>query len=436
MGTSTKVPLLTSMFLIAVVLFAGNAHVQRAAAVEELYGQYSKRLESTYSSLMDHLHQEAPHLARQLAKIPPQRLRYGYRMVPEILPHARIPAKRPQQPSMSYSWPRTERMIRRQMGELARLLQIQLERIWSLEPSDRLAISERMVSDYKTLKAQHRLIDRHIQHNRFWQGKIAENPSPFDRQTQLYEAVLERAAIRSALEDGDASVFESDLDGLQSIDSAKTGSELELELRKRERTLADRIGAHTNQVYPRSFLKLDRPRPNSWVLRVPMFTDIEKESFLRSFKAAVESFWQIEDQGKKFRVELSISYIPPDKLYGKGAPARGTTLDLGQHVSLFPRDSGCLTTGARSTHVKGPRCIVLGPQPHRPRTLAHEFGHVLGFKDGYLRGYRDLGADGYEILEIVPDPQNIMSSPGYGEVSRNHFKALLESGLRVNSGQP
>ena len=43
---------------------------------------------------------------------------------------------------------------------------------------------------------------------------------------------------------------------------------------------------------------------------------------------------------------------------------------------------------------------------------AHEFGHILGFKDAYFRGYRDLGADGFEVMEVVADVDDIMGASG------------------------
>ena len=58
--------------------------------------------------------------------------------------------------------------------------------------------------------------------------------------------------------------------------------------------------------------------------------------------------------------------------------------------------------------------------------LAHEFGHVLGLRDAYFRGYRDLGADGYQVMEVVADPDDIMGAPGTGPVLRRHFSKLIE----------
>jgi hypothetical protein len=58
--------------------------------------------------------------------------------------------------------------------------------------------------------------------------------------------------------------------------------------------------------------------------------------------------------------------------------------------------------------------------------LAHEFGHILGFRDFYFRGYRDLDADGCLVLEAITDPNDIMGAPGYGPVTRRHFEKIIE----------
>jgi hypothetical protein len=83
--------------------------------------------------------------------------------------------------------------------------------------------------------------------------------------------------------------------------------------------------------------------------------------------------------------------------------------------------------GASLTHVNVRWSINIGPPDIAPRVPAHEFGHVLGFVDRYFRGYRDRGPDGYEVLEVITDPTDIMSAPGYGHAQRRHFEALLQS---------
>ena len=61
------------------------------------------------------------------------------------------------------------------------------------------------------------------------------------------------------------------------------------------------------------------------------------------------------------------------------------------------------------------------------RVVVHEFGHVLGFRDGYLRGYRDLGERGFEILELTSAFDDIMSAPREGHVQAAHFKLMMEN---------
>ena len=77
--------------------------------------------------------------------------------------------------------------------------------------------------------------------------------------------------------------------------------------------------------------------------------------------------------------------------------------------------------------------MFVGPEDIAESTLAHEFGHLLGFGDEYVRGYRDLGTEGYEILEILPDGKDIMASSGAGSIHRYHFTALV-AGTHFRSG--
>jgi hypothetical protein len=70
--------------------------------------------------------------------------------------------------------------------------------------------------------------------------------------------------------------------------------------------------------------------------------------------------------------------------------------------------------------------IVLGPYPLTAHAIAHEFGHVLGFGDRYVRGYRNLGKDGFQVMEIVADPTDIMAATHQGLVQSKHFSRLAD----------
>ena len=59
--------------------------------------------------------------------------------------------------------------------------------------------------------------------------------------------------------------------------------------------------------------------------------------------------------------------------------------------------------------------------------------------DVYFRGYRDLGDDGFEVTEMVADPEDIMGDPGSGPVLRRHFEKVIGivlGQLRAESSSP
>jgi len=190
-------------------------------------------------------------------------------------------------------------------------------------------------------------------------------------------------------------------------------------------------------VDPPAFVRIEARADHRWLITVSMYTDITDAAFLQAFTRAVETMWRGRAGEDEVRVRVDVDVIPPERLYcgdAKGAgeraadcapPRAGEEIDLAAHVMRFPEGRGVLTTGAGSTHVAARRAIALGSHDVTPRTLAHEFGHLLGFPDGYLRGYRDLGADGFQVMELVSDPSDIMASPGNGSVLDRHFEELV-----------
>jgi hypothetical protein len=62
-----------------------------------------------------------------------------------------------------------------------------------------------------------------------------------------------------------------------------------------------------------------------------------------------------------------------------------------------------------------------------PRVLAHEFGHLLGFVDAYLRGYEGDpdGPFGVRVVEWTGLMDNLMGGPAAGRVTREMIEQLL-----------
>ncbi len=419
----------------ATELPAAPAYIQRGDQVEARSRRYRERLERFHEKLAARVEQRARDLLPKLKAAAPAPVRHGYQILPRLVPDAPPPHERPRARSAWYSWPWTEQMIEREMQKIQQV-EAELAHIEALTDVERRAGYDKMVAEYARLAENRRTIDAHIQYNRLWQRAVGDNKPGYDRQTALHDAVLERQAILDALSATDEAAFRKALGGIKGIDPAKSRDALDGDLRARERVLAREIREATDPMTPRPFLTIERPAPDRWVIRVPFYTDIDDAGFVQSFKTAVERIWQIRDGDEEFGVEVAITHIPAARLYGarpecgrEGRPAcvppgKGDKVDLQAHIALFPENAAVLTTGANSLHVTG-RAIVVSPHDVAPHVLAHEFGHILGFRDVYFRGYRDLGADGYGVMEVVADPDDIMGAPGTGPVLRRHFDTLI-----------
>ena len=286
-------------------------------------------------------------------------------------------------------------------------LAAQLDQPDEATPGLRRARWQKMVDEYRTLSDNQKLIAHHIEYNRLWQGEIARDRRGYDAQTNLHDAVLRRQAVQAALAHADPLLAPS--------------------LRTKSDELYALIDAATRRVVPPEYVTVDSPSPNRFVFTVPVYTDVEDDAFVEGFRSAVERLWQAERGGEQFSLKVDVHKVPASRLYPDGdVPPRGAHLDVWKHSERFPVGGAVLTTGGNSTYVLG-RAINVGPPDIAPNILAHEFGHILGFVDGYFRGYRDRGADGFEVLEAVSDPDDIMSAPGEGRVGAHHFEKLLDA---------
>jgi hypothetical protein len=418
-------------------------YVRRGDEVEARYRAYRERLERFYDRFALLLKKDEPDLYEKLKSAHPKPVVHGYQVLPRIIPDPPKPATPPRAISTSFSWRRTEGFLDVDTARLG-ALEESLGSLSRMPHAEARASIERMVSEYLVLAGNQKLIDSHIQYNRFWQQEIDRNRAGYEEMTALHDAVLQRQVILDALRAAEEPAFRKAVAGIWWIDPTLLRAELEPALRERERALFARIHEKTDRIAPPAFVRIEHPGPRLWVVRVAVYTDIESDDFLGALQEAVENTWHVVDGEDEFRVALEIRRIPPAQLYAQGepcqvaggkecaSPGHGEHVDLQKHVALFPSDGAVLTTGASTTHV-GPRhSINLGPQDIGPTTLAHEFGHILGFPDGYFRGFHDRGEEGFEVLEIGTDPEDIMSNPGSGRVGRHHFAKLVGLSERLS----
>lgn len=372
------------LFLTAIPLWSEEppAYVREGDRVEQQFRGQRDRLNAFFQELRATVQREAPapeapNLMRQLQNAPPQTNVWGYRMLPRIVDIAQPPTLIS---TFSYSWAVTEGYVR---GEATKMDQARsdLARIAVVDPSEKLSLLVGLVAQYRDLVKNQRTVDQYIQYNRFWQREIAADRPRFDRLTQVYNMM-------------------------------KSGSP----------DTADAIRRVLGKPQAPRFLGVRREGSNSVLLQVRIYTDIEDDAYLSQAKSAIEATWRAEESGTKYAIEIDFR-----KVSLKDSPQDGEHIDMEKHMARFPGDGGILTTGAQFTYGSVGRAVVLGPGDLAPRTLAHEFGHVLGFPDGYIRGYADLGDRGFEILELTSFFDDIMSAPREGHVQPAHFKLLMES---------
>ena len=355
-----------------------NAYVDRGHETEARQQAYHERMERVHQALAGLLRRAAPDLLPRLEPTPPTA--FGYGILPRIVPDA--PPPPPARPQVvRFSWVWSDTLIARENAALDRL-EASLARVAAMPAPASRAACETLVADYKTRVNRRRPIDADVDYNWLWQKRIADNRPLFDRQQARLDTEVRRQAQPGPAASGRAQPA---------------------------------IGFD-----PPPFVRIEEPAPREHLVTLPLYTDITDRAVVRAFVEAVETRWRARAGQEKYRVRVAVTTFTPD-----AAPAIGEKIDLAVHAGRFPEDGAVLTTGAASVQVAGSRALVLGPHDVSPRTLAHEFGHLLGFPDAYLRGYRDLGADGFEVLELVADQADIMSSIPRGSVLARHFQGLI-----------
>ena len=415
-------------------LESGTTHVStshtlslRSDLTRERYRIYSKRLHDYYVTLLSALKSDAQSDLLSIVA-PPKEIKSGYQILPKILPEDPAPEQR--LGVVAYSWPWTDKLIGDAMVEIDQSAAA-LSATRTMSPPARREMYEKLAQRYRQLRKQIQTINGHIQYNHLWQTTIGERRATYDHQTALLSLVVQRNAVREWLDWAFATRKDRTFGNFAWFHGVQDLAQVENELRKRELLLTRQIAAATGGIAAPDYIRVER-RPGLWTIHVPFYTDIEDQNFLTSFKQMIETAWRLRDSDNETRVQVRFTLISPEQLYSDGeSPQPTSRIDLKHHIGQFPRDAAILTTGALTTHVFG-RAIVLGPQDISPRVLVHEMGHILGFGDNYIRGYKDLGSDGFQIMEIVAEPNDIMASVETGVVLPRHLEQLIDR-LQTNS---
>jgi hypothetical protein len=360
------------------------AYAREGDRIEQEFLAHRDRLIAFFSTLRELLDQQPPASGVTFSRLQPEDapppsggLRFGYGVLPRIVENNAGAA--PPVSGFSYSWPITDGYIAGEGVKLDRAEET-LRYVSKAPADEKPRLIADLIAEYRRLLNNQRTVDQYIQYNQFWQRSIAQDRVRFDQLTKIYELMKS--------DDPDIA-----------------------------RAIREVLG---KPAVP-SFIKIDRRgAPGRVVVRVPVYTDIDDKEFLAKAKSAIEDLWQARDNDTLYRVEIEFRQQPPRAQIGEH-------IDVRAHAARFPEDGAVLTTGAQTTHSFVGRYIALAPGDLPSRTLAHEFGHVLGFRDGYIRGYRDLGDHGFEIMELTSVFDDIMSAPREGHVQVAHFRLLMDA---------
>lgn len=394
--------IIAGFFALSAIAGAASAqapYVQRGDSVERRYTLHREQLEQFFKVLDTRFAQVAPELRPKLT--PPADVPYGYQILPTLLPTAAWTPKPARIVLSPFSWSRTDSMIDRGHAKLG-ALQARYDSVERMNDSVRRVRYPVIADDYRKLVEDQKLLASTVSYNRFWQAEIARQPQFYQQQKRLQDAALSRERV---------------------MDSMSTTNE---NLKRRIDSLSVPIDSAIRKLPTPDFVRVEHPNAHRWTVYVPVFTDITDSVFVSRFQTAIQDAWHLHDGDDEFVLLLEMHRVPIAQLYPKGdAPAVGTHIDVQSHLARFPAGGVIVTTGGNGIYATG-RSIIIGPHTIQNSALVHEFGHMLGFKDGYFRSYEDRGADGYLVLEVILDPESIVATPEHGHVRRVHFEQIIK----------
>jgi hypothetical protein len=360
------------------------------AGLEKQLDQLLRTLENARGVLRVRAQAENPDFVARLYLERPRRA--GYQVVPAIRHDKPLASVTPRQRTYSLE------VLHERVAPILREAVDLNERAFA-KPSPAL---EPLVTEFGRLRGQlHDLEERFAYHSQ-WQRAVVEQGAFFAERNRIAASIGEMQAVQASGGSAD-----------------------------RVAALRQAVQERVTEFAPTTNLAIKINGDGIRILPVAVYTDIEDEEFLQAFREGVESAFKDSEaaRSQRFAVRLEIRHLTATELYPQGAPARGTAISVKEHLARYPEGALILTTGGKSTHSWVGRNITLGPDPITPRTLAHEFGHLLGFSDAYLRSYQGDPRDPYGVvlLEWTGLIDNLMGSPAVGRVTEAMIETLIDT---------
>lgn len=367
---------------------------QKHAKLEQQREQIHVRLNELQAILLPLAECRAPELLPKLSLEPPKAPGGGYGLLPPIRDNAPVATARMKEKIYSMAW--LERRLEQEMSKTDQL------RVSTALIEERTPDLTDLATNFAALAKQLGTLDKHLSYHQQWQRSILRSRSVFDDNNNLIALARE-------------------IQVLAAVEGSQAQSALLREQLRQGLDLLSPTADLTTHVTPSGEI----------VLPVTVCTDIQDEDFLEAFQTGVRVEFNQSPaaRARRFSIELSWRLLAPETIYPDKAPAHGEPIDLRSHRAAFGNCKPVLTTGAASTHAYNGDRIVLGTAPISRRTLAHEFGHLLGFDDAYLRGYDGNPDDPYGlvIVEWVGLVDDLMGNPGSGRVTPEMIQRLIET---------
>ena len=261
----------------------------------------------------------------------------------------------------------------------------------------------KLVKKFERLRGRLRNLERNILYHKLWQRSVIRLPRYYAGRNKLAVSIGDMMAMREK----------------------KDETERFAALR---RQIHDRV-FQFRKVAPGRAPTIHKTSSGSLIMPITIVTDIADEIFLNGFRASIRDLisHSAAAHKKSFSIELTFLRRHSEELYPNGHPASDRPVNRAAHLKRFGKNAYVVTTGGSSTHVYAGRAIMLGPAPISRRTLAHEFLHLVGFPDTYVRSFTGTSKDrfGVTFIEWTGLTDDIMSGPGFGRVSDEIIETLI-----------